>query len=293
LDGDEFPIEKEGFFAKIKGMFAKPEVDDADMDLDVGGDFSDGDDFPAENEGFFAKIKGMFSKSAEIDDFEDRLLDDYKPVLAKDDGDVFDMSSSAAPAPAVAPKPKVVAPQAEPEFQAFEPKPVPVAKPRKEDDEFDLSASVPPPPPPLPVTLPPPVFNRIAHVCLHVLDLDASVAFYTKLGFKRRFAFNKNGGLFGVYLEFGKGNFIAIFKDTQRVASAARGSLAHFCLETPDIDAAIKSLASRGIQHTPKKLGSDRTYQIWLKDPDGNEFEIHQYTPESSQITGRDVEADW
>jgi len=129
-------------------------------------------------------------------------------------------------------------------------------------------------------------------VCLYVKDLGRSVDFYSKLGFKKRFAFNKNGNLFGVYLEFGNGNFIEIFSDANRNSGAA-GSLAHFCLETPDIDAAIKSLASRGIEHTPKKLGSDTTYQIWLKDPDGNDFEIHQYTSESSQIIGRDVEADW
>ena len=283
-DSDEFPEEKEGFFAKIKGMFAKPDFDDSDMDLDVGGDFSDSDEFPEEKEGFFAKIKGMFSKPEGIDDFEDSLLDDYKPVLGKDDDDIFDISSSPASA--------VAAPRAEPEFEA-KPRHVAAVKakqPEEEGDEFDIGASVPPP---VPAPLPPPVFNRFAHVCIYVKNLNASIDFYTKLGFTKCFAFNKNGRLFGVYLEFGGGNFIELFEDAQRGSGAARGSLAHFCLETPDIDAAIKSLASRGIQHTPKKLGSDHTYQIWLKDPDGNDFEIHQYTRESSQITGRDVEADW
>jgi len=140
---------------------------------------------------------------------------------------------------------------------------------------------------------PPPVFTKLAHVCIYVKDLGRSVEFYSKLGFRKRFVFNRNGSLFGVYLEFGDGNFIELFEDMARSSAAALGRLAHFCLETPDIDAATESLSARGIEFTPKKLGRDSTYQIWLKDPDGNEFEIHQYTANSSQIIGGEVEADW
>ncbi|MDR2592159.1 MAG: VOC family protein [Chitinispirillales bacterium] len=140
---------------------------------------------------------------------------------------------------------------------------------------------------------PPPVFTKLAHVCIYVKDLGRSVDFYSKLGFQKRFVFNRNGSLFGAYLEFGDGNFIELFEDVSRSAVAALGRLAHFCLETPDIDATMESLSARGIGFSPKKLGSDSTYQIWLKDPDGNEFEIHQYTENSSQIVGGEVEADW
>jgi lactoylglutathione lyase/glyoxylase I family protein len=140
---------------------------------------------------------------------------------------------------------------------------------------------------------PPPVFTKLAHVCLYVKDLGRSVEFYGKLGFQKRFAFNRNGSLFGAYLEFGNGNFIELFEDVSRSATTALGRLAHFCLETPDIDAVTESLSARGVVFTPKKLGCDSTYQIWLKDPDGNEFEIHQYTPNSSQLVGGEVEADW
>ncbi|MDR2693465.1 MAG: VOC family protein, partial [Chitinispirillales bacterium] len=140
---------------------------------------------------------------------------------------------------------------------------------------------------------PPPAFTKIAHVCLYVKDLTRSVDFYSKLGFQKRFVFNRNGNLFGAYLEFGDGNFIELFEDVSRSAVAALGRLAHFCLETPDIDAAMESLSARRIGFSPKKLGCDSTYQIWLKDPDGNEFEIHQYTENSSQLVGGEVEADW
>jgi len=309
----------------------------------------DADEFPVEKEGFFSKLKRIFVKPAEIEDIDDGLPepDDDKPVLEKsgDDDDVFDLDSSVvAPAPAAAtlqtepepeefgaakadieaeePEPEVFeavkaeieAAKSEPEvfeavkveIEAVESEPevfeavkaeieAPAAeetKPPEDDEEFDFGANVPPP---APAPMPPPVFNKIAHVCLYVKNLDASVDFYTKLGFTKRFTFNKNGGRFGVYLEFGSGNFIELFEDTSLDpgGAAAHGRLAHFCLESPDIDAAMESLTSRGIEYTPKKLGCDSTYQIWLKDPDGNEFEIHQYTPESSQIVGRDVDADW
>lgn len=140
---------------------------------------------------------------------------------------------------------------------------------------------------------PPPVFTKIAHVCLYVSNLAKSVEFYTNLGFNKRFVFNRKECLFGAYLEFGDGNFVELFEDAARAASATPGRFAHFCLETPDIDATTASLTARGIEFTPKRLGADSTYQVWLKDPDGNAFEIHQYTPNSSQLVGGEVQADW
>jgi len=140
-----------------------------------------------------------------------------------------------------------------------------------------------------------PLFTKIAHVCLYVSDLERSMEYYARLGFKRRFLFNKSGKLYGAYLEFGESNFIELFEDPTAVRTAGNnnGRLAHFCLETGSIEAVMKSLTAAGVEFTPKKFGCDATYQIWLKDPDGNDFEIHQYTPKSSQLIGGDIEADW
>ncbi len=143
------------------------------------------------------------------------------------------------------------------------------------------------------VEVPDPVFGKIAHVCLNVKDLNRSIEYYTRLGFKKKFFFHKNEKLYGVYLEFGSGNFIELFEDSNLDLSAPAGRLAHFCLETDNIDEVMKSLSARGIEFTEKKLGCDNTYQIWLKDPDGNAFEVHQYTDKSSQFTKQDVEVDW
>ena len=136
------------------------------------------------------------------------------------------------------------------------------------------------------------MFARLAHVCLNVKNLDRSVAYYKKLGFKPRFEFTRKGGRFGAYLEIAKDNYIEMFEDPNMDAPVNTG-IAHFCLESIDLDKTIAELRANGVEFTEKKLGCDDTYQIWLRDPDGNAFEVHQYTATSRQITGGDVEADW
>lgn len=102
----------------------------------------------------------------------------------------------------------------------------------------------------------------------------------------------RKGSLFGAYLEIAPGSYIEIF-ETGQTSPSSNAGIAHFCLETDDIDAFSHRCVKNGIAVTPKKLGCDRTWQVWLKDPDGNDFEVHQYTANSLQITGGSVEADW
>jgi catechol 2,3-dioxygenase-like lactoylglutathione lyase family enzyme len=136
------------------------------------------------------------------------------------------------------------------------------------------------------------MFKRIAHVCLNVKDLDRSIAWYEKLGLRPLFDFTRGGKRFGVYMKIAEGSFIEIFEEPE-LGPVVNNGLAHFCLETDDIDAVMASLTERGVAFAPKKLGVDNTYQIWLEDPDGNRFEVHQYTPASTQFSGGSVEADW
>jgi lactoylglutathione lyase/glyoxylase I family protein len=136
------------------------------------------------------------------------------------------------------------------------------------------------------------MFTRLAHVCLNTRDLARSVAYYEKLGFRTLFRFTRRGEPFGVYMKLAEGNFIEIFEDPA-MGPVVNNGLAHFCLETDDMDALIARLTERGVSFTPKKLGPDNAWQMWLEDPDGNRFEVHQYTPASRQLSGDSVEADW
>jgi len=136
------------------------------------------------------------------------------------------------------------------------------------------------------------MLKRIAHVCLNVRNLQRSLDFYTRLGLEPVFRFTRKGDLFGVYLKLGEASFIEIFEDA-KLETPVNTGLVHFCLETEDLDRLMADLRTRGIDFTDKKIGCDHTWQIWLKDPDGNAFEVHQYTPKSMQFTGGTVEADW
>lgn len=136
------------------------------------------------------------------------------------------------------------------------------------------------------------MISGLAHVCLNVKDLNRSISFYLKLGLKTKFQFTRNGSPYGAYLQIGKNSFIEIFENKQLETPVNTG-LVHFCLETAHIDTLVEMLKKESIASTPKKKGCDNTWQIWLKDPDGNNFEVHQYTKDSLQHTGGIVEADW
>ena len=107
-----------------------------------------------------------------------------------------------------------------------------------------------------------------------------------------KFRFTRGGAPFGAYLEIAEGSYVELFEQAGRGATA-NPAIGHFCLETDDLDRVMAALRKRGVDFSDKKLGCDHTYQIWLTDPDGYRFEVHQYTPESLQHHGGEVEADW
>lgn len=131
--------------------------------------------------------------------------------------------------------------------------------------------------------------TKFAHVCINTIDLNKSINFYENiLGFTKKFFFKKKDKYIGVYLEICSGNYIEIFlKEDNKVINTG---ITHFCIEVNNIDELIEKLKQNKINFSDKTLGADQSYQIWLTDPDGNKIEIHQYTQNSSQLTGKDVE---
>jgi catechol 2,3-dioxygenase-like lactoylglutathione lyase family enzyme len=132
------------------------------------------------------------------------------------------------------------------------------------------------------------MLTRLAHICIQVADIDRTIAFYRDgIGLPVQFTFMRNGALRGAYFRIGADSFIEAFQ----VPSPAGGS--HFCLESDDIDGFIAAMGAKGIACSAKKRGADRSWQTWLRDPDGNAFEVHQYTDESMQRVGGVAEAAW
>ena len=128
------------------------------------------------------------------------------------------------------------------------------------------------------------MIKGLAHVCFTVSDLEASIRFYRdKLGFKPAFDFiNDAGERFGVYLHVSGRTFIELFA-TGKVEPASGQSYQHICLEVDDIQGTVAQLRERGVEVGDITLGSDNSWQAWLKDADGNNIELHCYTPESKQ----------
>lgn len=135
------------------------------------------------------------------------------------------------------------------------------------------------------------MIKQLAHVCIFSSDLAATEAFYCgSLGLEKVFDFIKEGELYGFYLALGNGTYLEVFAETVD-ETAAR--IRHLCFEVEDIGASIARLDEKGVSHTDRKRGADRTWQTWIKDPDGIDIEFHQYTEQSSQHCGTDCIVDW
>lgn len=136
--------------------------------------------------------------------------------------------------------------------------------------------------------------KALAHVCLKSTDLGKTSKFYCDtLGMKRLFNFMKNGRVVGFYMKASENSFVEVFDVSDPVPANVKGCLSHFCLETDDMEATRQKLIDAGYNPGPIHLGADNSYQFWIQDPNDVALEFHQYTPESTQRTGRDVEVNW
>lgn len=137
------------------------------------------------------------------------------------------------------------------------------------------------------------MIKALAHVCILSTDLERTRHFYCDiLGLEQGFRFLRDGRLFGFYLKVCPDQFIEVFH-TDSAPSGPAKLITHFCLEVEDITAMHARLVEAGIAVKDKLLGADHSWQIWCKDPDGVDIEFHQYTSESTQLTGRDCHVNW
>ena len=150
-------------------------------------------------------------------------------------------------------------------------------------------------------------FNALAHLAFKVSNIDRSLDFYCgKLGLRQVFSITYGQLMEGVgreipslkgrenelwltYIEFAPRQFVELFT---AVPGMERGvcddnhiGYLHFALEVEDIHAAKAELEAAGVEITSgPSFGPEKTWQMWVADPDGNRFEMMQYTPESWQL---------
>jgi lactoylglutathione lyase len=135
---------------------------------------------------------------------------------------------------------------------------------------------------------------QLAHINLFSDRPKEMIDFYVhKLGLKIAFTLdNDQGEPFGWYVECGKKTFIEIFDQAGavkqwggNVTALEHGSkFRHFCFEVKDLEAYRDMLAGRGVTITKITVGMDNSKQAWIKDPDGNDIELMEYTPNSFQL---------
>jgi catechol 2,3-dioxygenase-like lactoylglutathione lyase family enzyme len=131
------------------------------------------------------------------------------------------------------------------------------------------------------------MIKGLAHICLSATDLTAVERFYCEaLACHKVFDFIRNGKVVGFYLAVSQGSSIEVFEQKE-IDPDASGLIRHFCLEVEDIDQVRLRLLKGGYEATEKKLGADHSWQLWTTDPSGVRIEFHQYTEQSSQITGQ------
>jgi len=132
-------------------------------------------------------------------------------------------------------------------------------------------------------------FNSLGHIALKVRDLEASVAFYEKLGFPEFLRLTEEDGrAWIVYMRFSDELYLELFPGgTERVPGPAATGTNHLCLTVDDIEATARHLEGLGIALTapldPARRGVDRNRGMWIEDPDGIRIEIMEMAPDCIQ----------
>ncbi|MGE4527913.1 MAG: lactoylglutathione lyase [Rhodospirillaceae bacterium] len=124
--------------------------------------------------------------------------------------------------------------------------------------------------------------NRLLHTMIRVLDLDASIAFYTgQLGMQVLRRRDFEGGRFTlVFVGYGDEASSAVLELThnwdQTEPYEIGSGFGHFAIGVPDIYAAVESMRAAGVKITrePSPMQGSGTVLAFVEDPDGYKVEI-------------------
>ena len=140
-------------------------------------------------------------------------------------------------------------------------------------------------------------FRGIGHIALRAKNYAELQRFYTeKLGLQKAFdLLDENNEAWISYFSVAPGQYIEIFpgvasfpnKEYTGDNQKCNRSHFHCCFETPARHTAIQDLEGKGVPvgRTPDDtVGLCRSYCQFVTDPEGNEWELMEFTPESMQL---------
>jgi catechol 2,3-dioxygenase-like lactoylglutathione lyase family enzyme len=137
----------------------------------------------------------------------------------------------------------------------------------------------------------PPKLTGIAHVAIRVANLDASRAFYQKLGYAQPFNLTgKNGEITEAFVKISDRQYIELYPGDAAHAPA----FLHVCFEAQNLPGLYPTYTASGIVAPPvKKAGAGNLLMAW-KGPEDQTEEITEYQPGSrhSNDFGKDLGAD-
>ena len=131
------------------------------------------------------------------------------------------------------------------------------------------------------------MIKNIGHVAFSVSDMEKSLHFYcNQLDFTHLFQLKDGKGNPWInYLKITEHQFVELFY-SKDLKSGDGVSYGHLCLEVDDIEVTVRELESRGVVLAQKiTQGSDKNFQAWIIDPDGNRIELMQLHPDCPQLT--------
>jgi len=146
-----------------------------------------------------------------------------------------------------------------------------------------------------PASTPSPNLAGIAHVAIRVHDLDASVAFYQKLGFVRAFALSRDGAVYEAFIKINDRQFIELYPATPQ--NSQTGFL-HLCFEGKDLHSVHDYYVAHGLKPTDVKTAGAGNLLFSMPGPlsptGPQNMEYTQYMPGSlhSKDTGEHLGAD-
>ncbi len=138
------------------------------------------------------------------------------------------------------------------------------------------------------------MIKQLAHINIISNDAPSLLDFYTeKLGLSIKFSLKDDKGEeFGWYINCGNLTFIEIF-DQKGAVKQWGGEIIelsndrkfkHLCFQVTEIEQYKKELETKGLSITEISTGMDNCRQMWVKDPDGNDIELMEYTDTSLQL---------
>jgi catechol 2,3-dioxygenase-like lactoylglutathione lyase family enzyme len=126
--------------------------------------------------------------------------------------------------------------------------------------------------------------SGIAHVAFRVASLEASRAFYNKLGFEQFFEVKQGDRTTQAFLKVNDHQFIELYPQTDPPQPLG---LMHVCYESGNLEALRAEYVKRGLTVSEVRKAGAGNLLMTMKDPEGQTIEYTQYMPGSRHFEDR------